>query len=652
MKQGARFPLLGLPQLACSIVLALPALGAAEHQWNPPRLAYSTSAYELAELLPRGLHRWNRSDLETMIHQRVAYEKSRRELDVDYYRIGYVLSFPLPLAQRPRLQEMPQGIDGIKYPWTIWLSWDLSERWRILHLAWRRLGDQAAGELMQQEMGALAKWDHIYEVTDQVSLPTGHLAACLAMALQNPEGWDPQLRQAALAAANAIIDRDVWPWFSKQWGPPKALAEKQLQNIPAIALLGSAQLARILENSHASELDARAEDVVRTWCQMRLGPEFHCEGQAYDGYLLDSITEWLESLPNRTQLLADFGPALRNAAESWMQATLPGRMDLLAPLGDVEPEMNFWPTPLARMTDWYRWSDARWFLERYPLQRMRSATLTELFLNPASGTASGIAPSTKPKEMANYAVFRTGWDSNDMALIVSLSRSIMHHLHADSGSIILGWQNRFWITDPGYQQYRKGEERNFTLGIHAHNAPVVNGVAQTKPAARINSLSMPSPHERKVNIDVTACYTGLPANSLVTREIVMIDRPFRVAIVRDALRGFPAGTQVSTSWQGGAFLAWSFPDGWARMSDGENTLWISAHPIKPKPADLIRHPGSRGELTLTHTETLKEGSGDVWYLLVCGQTGDWKPPSVMHQPGEIVITTAAGSIRQTITPIQ
>ncbi len=656
-RDGALLSPLEWLQRAYNVVLILVAtflsnMGAAETQWTPSHLPYSTSAFERAAEFPRGLHAWNRSELEAMIRQRVAFEKARRELDVDYYRIGHVLSFPLPVAQRPGLQDLPQGIDGIKYPWVIWLSWDLAERWRILHLAWRSLGDTDAGILMQKEMAALARWDHIYEVTDQVSLPTGHLASCLAIALQDSQGWYPLYRKDALAAAHGIIDRDVWPWFSKQWGPPKALSEKQLQNIPAIALLGSAQLARTLGNSHAAELDARAEDVIRTWCQMRVGPEFHCEGQAYDGYLLDSITDWLENRPDRQELFADLSPALRDVAESWMQATLPGRMDLLAPLGDVEPEMNFWPTPLARMAGWYQWRDTQWFLRRFPLQRMRSAALVELFLRPIPGPESEIPPTTNPQAMANYAVLRTGWGSNDMALIAGVSRSVMHHLHADTGSLILGWQNRFWITDPGYQQYRKGEERNFTLGSQAHNAPVINGIVQTKPAGEISLLAMPSPHERKVKIEMTRCYTGLPEGARVTRDIVLLDQPIRTVIVHDVLQGFASETKVSTSWQGGAFLAWSFPKGWARLSDGENVLWIGTHPMQPKPSNLVRHPGSRGPLTLTHSNLLHDGSGEHWYIFVCGRAGDWNPPTIAHRQGEIEVRTAEGSAIYTVNVSQ
>ena len=64
-------------------------------------LAYEMSAYELApQFQPKG-QPWHPRTLKSTILARVAAEKQRREMDVYYYRIGYTMSFPLPLARRP-----------------------------------------------------------------------------------------------------------------------------------------------------------------------------------------------------------------------------------------------------------------------------------------------------------------------------------------------------------------------------------------------------------------------------------------------------------------------------------------------------------------------------------------------------------------------
>jgi hypothetical protein len=124
----------------------------------------------------------------------------------------------------------------------------------------------------------------------------------------------------------------------------------------------------------------------------------------------------------------------------------------------------------------------------------------------------------------------------------------MGHLQADGGQIILGWQGRFWITDPGYQQYRPGEERTYTLGLQAHNAPVIGGKAQTRRAARMQLLETNAHGWQHARTDLSACYQGLPAGASVQREVWLINDGGLAVVARDTSLGRMSG---STSWQGG-----------------------------------------------------------------------------------------------------
>ncbi len=235
-----------------------------------PPLAYETSAYELMPELQQGLHAWRRGDLKQAILQRVAREKQRREMDVYYYRIGYTMSYPLPLERRPALKELPSPLPGRAYPWLIWLAWDLEDRWRLLQVAWRQFGDREAGALLQRELAALSGWDHFSEVDGNVGLVTGHIAASLSVALADTSKWDPQLLQQARSAAEALIERDVWPWFGRQWSG-ETLTPARLANIPVIALVSSAHLARVIGSPHQAALDDKAREVFRAWCRFRTG---------------------------------------------------------------------------------------------------------------------------------------------------------------------------------------------------------------------------------------------------------------------------------------------------------------------------------------------------------------------------------------------
>lgn len=591
-------------------------------------LAYEVSAYELAPHLRASAGRcWTPDEARSLRARRVAAEKQRRELHVDYYRIGHRLAFPLPLTQRPGDEQLPPGIEGIRYPWTTWLSWELEHRWRVLHAGWRRLGDDEAGRLLQRELAALSTWENFLAAPGRgVSLVTAHLAAALSVALAEPDGWDSAFHGQALTAAQSLLDRDVRPWFERTWDDQKPLTAARLHNISVIALVRSAQLARTIDSPLADRLDARARDVLHAWWKLRTGKERHTEGTAYDGYIADAVTEWLAGLPDRDALLPAGREAFCGLAQEWVHLTLPGRADLHAPLGDVEPEMPFWAGALMRMATWYNLEEAGWLLRRYPLERLPAAALAAVADEAPFLQRDFSIPDARPREHLASVSLRTGWESHDLLVAVGLPRCNMGHLHADGGQAILGWQGRFWITDPGYQQYRPGAEREYTIGPQAHNAPVIGGIAQSRRTAKLVSLGTDSAGRQHAALDLTGGYAGLPDGASVRRDIWLIPGEAPAVVVRDSFTGMKPDVEVRTHWLGGAHLAWAFPPGWARLSDGEHALWIGTAPEALDPGKLTRHPGSRGPLTLEHAAVLPDGAGTRWWLFLCDRAGGWETP--------------------------
>lgn len=383
---------------------------------SPPPLGYEISAYELAPRFQCADQAWSPAEARALLAERVAAEKQRRELNVYYYRIGHTLAFPLPLTNRPDEQTLPQGIEKISYPWLTWLAWELESRWRTLHAGWRQLGDVEAGQVLQRELAALAQWQSFVGEGKRVSLVTGHLAACLALALADPVGWEPELWESALSASRALLDRDVQPWFAQLWGDDKPLTPARLHNIPTIAMIRSAQLARVIDSPLRDRLESRAGDALRAWWRYRSGPERHTEGTAYDGYL-------------------------------------------------------------------------------------------------------------------------------------------------------------------------------------------------------------------HVALDLTGSYADLPADAGVRRDVWLVPAASAV-VVRDTFAGLRENVEVRTHWLGATHLAWAFPQGAARLSDGERALWIVSAPRSIEPTGLIRHPGSRGPLTLEHVTTLPQGAGTHWWVFRCDASSGWDPPQV------------------------
>ena len=620
--------------LAAAAVATAPVLRA-----QPP--AYDTSAWELAPAFPIDPEPWTRADLERTLRERTARQKARHELDVYYYRIGHTLAFPLPVTRRPARADLPPGVANLTYPWLIWLTWELEERWRILHAAWRSHGDADAGLLLQRELAALAAWGKFTEMNDQPGLGAAHIAGCLALALANPAGWDPALLAAARTAANQLLEGDIAPWYVKQWAADKPYTPQRLVNIPVITLARAAELARATGSPHLEALDRRMLEILHVWARFRTGPEVHTEGTAYDGYLLDSLTGWLAAHPQRIALLPECAAAFRSVTEQWIHLTLPGRADLHAPIGDVEPEMPFWTSVLARTAGWYVLPEAVWLLNRIPVARLPAAALIDML-----GTASSLAPRppiAAPREHPHAASLRTGWSASDVAAVVSAVRNPMGHLQADAGQLVLGWQGRFWITDPGYQQYRTGEEREYTLGVQAHNAPVINGAAQKPHAARLELVETDPAGRQHARLELAACYPGLPKGAQVKRDVWLARQGTTALVVRDQFAALTANVEVVHHWLGGHHLAWAFVDGWARLGDGQRAVWIGTPSAKIDAASLTRHPGSRGPIALVQQSRLSGTGGGCWWVFWCDDAGGWTPPKIAVDENTLQLTLVGHS---------
>ena len=596
-----------------------------------PYLGYDPSTFELAGQTPRGVVRQTSESIQASFAQRVAVEKERKELAVYYYRVNHTLAFPLPLTSRP--VDFPPGIPGMtNYPWLTWLAWALEERWVLLLAAWVQLDDEA-GELMQRELAALDGWDSFTDASGVPSLALGHIAGVLATALQYSEHLDPLHAAAIRRAATQLIDQDTLPWYAEHWAKlQEPLEPKNLHNIPTIALARSAQLARAIGHASAEQLDACAAMALRAWCKHRLNTNApHTESTAYDGFLMDSVTAWLDTTPLRDNLLAECQPAFFSLVDHWLAMALPGRLDLQIPLSDVEPEMPYWINALARLAAWYGHEQGGWLLQHLPPDRMPATALTLLLARPERLAVQTQPPTAgAPLSTPNAVVLRSGWDSADISVAIGAGQSRMSHLHQDSGSVVVAWQNRCWITDPGYQQYRKGEERDFTMGIAAHNAPVIGGIVQTLRASNLVSLANDE-RGQSASIELTHCYAGLPESAHIQRQLWL--SPFPTAatqpylIVADAFHGFAERTEIEISWQLGTHLAVAFQDGWLRLSDGEHTLWMTTSDRALASQNLSRHAGSRGPLTLSHRYTLPAAEHRFGWLFFFNPAIVWSPPT-------------------------
>lgn len=599
------------------------------------RLNYDTAAYETASVIPKEFKSLDRESLLQEFNRRIDAEKGKNELQVYYYRIGYTMAFPLPLYDFPR--DMPRGIPEMDYyPWSIWLAWEMRERWYILHHAWRYSKDLEAGLLLQKELAALEHWENFNDNPDYAGLCTAHLASCLADFLKNRDGWDPVLYSSAVKASNKILNDSILPWYDKTWKDKIELNQDILNNIPCIILFSSAYLAGVVGSESANLLDDKSKEVFTAWCNYRMGNPPYTEGTAYDGFFLDSMTEWIDNFTQKDELVISAKEAFKNNLGSWLYLTLPGRTDIHAPTGDVEPEMLFWMNVALRFVKWYGWDEAKWLLNHTAAIRLPAYVLAEMLKSPEE-PASGRLPEAKCMEFASAAALRTGWSAKDCLVAISYGRIKRGHIHCDNGNILIGHKGRFWITDPGYQQYRAGEERDYTLGAQAHNVPVINGFSQTRRSGKLIELACHPAGYQHAIMDIGPCYENLDSSSAVRRDVWLIPGENPIVAVCDSFSLPAEEMPVSYSWQGGTHLAWAFKEGWGRLSNAECALWIGTSSGPLQPSGLIRHPGSRGPLTLTHTCTINQKNPTVWWVFCFDSGKHWDIPAVRYNIKELKV---------------
>lgn len=554
------------------------------------------------------------SQYRAELARRAAWHRQQRVLTVDYYRIRLKVAFPLPLV-RPALPAFPvRGLPA--YPWLTWLSWSYDERLHALAAHAGLADDESCREAVRRELQALASWPG-YRQYDNPDLSAGHFLRLLGIARRD---W-PWLGAGLAREVDAGIARgvdDLLPHIEKRFGKyPDAAAilglEKPgqvLQNIPVIGTLGAATAARAAGLAAAERLDAIALILVMATLDLRQNG--HTEGVAYDGYVMDFVADWLTGAAESLRTAVMRHPRLGDLLDESIALGVPGKLEDVAPLGDVEPvEMPFHLSAHAKLERLESCPRRRWLLDQCDPARLRADALAIL-----AGQDRAEAPAEAPPagilDAHHAVVLRTGWAADDLAVAASCCRSTMNHIQMDAGSIVIGTGGRWLIDDPGYQQYMDTAERQFTIGTGAHNGPVINGRPQTHRRARLLERTE-SAHALRVTLDLTNCYE-IGLDGLAVRRTVWLAAATRAVVVADRVTG--AGLdEVAYHWHGHPEAAWRTTAGTAALHIGTLALHIQSPQVAIDDAAICRLPGSRGQRTLCVRLTTPPPV--VWWVFSC-----------------------------------
>ncbi|MFH1738264.1 MAG: heparinase II/III family protein [bacterium] len=557
-------------------------------------------------------------EIENEIERRANRYLSQKHLVVDYYRIGRTVAYPLPIKSTS-IPEFPvPDIDN--YPWATWMTWELEERVNCLGWVGEWLNRDGARKAVSLDLAALADWPS-YRQYNSPDLCLGHAARILCLSYRRWNWLGVDLKQKIRDAFRRIV-ADVYPLFLEKYGvycrkEDLLNAENPnriVHNIPMIGSFGLAFAATMIDNSPVAEINERLLVLLEALFELR--KDGHSEAVAYDGYMLDFVADWLSILSEEQRESVLRNSQLKGYLEESYMLGAPGNAAEVAELSDVEPkEMPFHISAQAKLQTLAPDPVRAWHLTRWRIDWMRADCLAALHF--MAGSLNGEIPPAGALDAQYAGVLRTGWQSDDLAVAVSYAKSPLSHTHYDGGSLVIGTEGCWFITDPGYQQYMKDAEREFTLGITAHNAPVINGNAQSKKAGRLLRLTNHEEDLLECVVDITNNYDAKCTVTSAVRTVILVKN--KGVAVADRVRGTNI-ENITYHWHGHKDAAWWVENGWAMLLLGRRTLWFGSPQARVPitTADITRLPGSRGQLTLTADVRLD--GPVIWWLFAFAES--------------------------------
>jgi hypothetical protein len=506
------------------------------------------------------------------------------------------------------------GIPG--YPWSTWLSWTLEER--VLSLGWvaEWFRDQEARNAAAADLAALAQWPRYGQYAGP-NLSSAHTGRILWTALTRWRWVGDDLRTKLREACRRHVDESL-PASDKTLSmaltKEDILREKapygRLHNIGLIGTVGTALTAVAARHPAAGPLNARLEALFGAVLELR--SKGFSEGVAYDGYVLDFIADWLGTLPQKDRSPILDHPSLDHYLDQSYMLAAPGAAEQVAEIGDVEPrEMPFHLSAQAKLLGLRRNAVRDWYLARCPVEWIRTDGLAALRAEKID--SPGKTPPGGALDAHYAAVLRTGWETDDVAVAVSCTSSPMGHIPCDNGTLVLGTRGKWLIADPGYQQYAKGDEREFTVGPVAHNAPLINGLQQTQKRPRRIVLEDIGPNIHRVVVDLAACYPPSASLTTLVRHVWLSGK--NLVVVADQIEA-KKPLQAAYPWHGHPACAWWIEAGWVRLTLDGMQLQFTCPQAQISGANLQRLPGSRGQLSLVCP--LEKAGPVVWWAFVLG----------------------------------
>jgi hypothetical protein len=568
-----------------------------------------------------------RSEIETELRGRAARYLEQRRLFVDYYRIRQRVSFPWPTDALPQADFAVRDFEN--YIWHVWYAWAVEER--INGLGWwgEFSGDEKVRTKTRDELLHLARWPRHFGNggADVPGLWMSHFLRTLLAAKRNWSWLGEEVAAEIVGACRRGLEQKQ-AWLAAdvmKYQSPEQITQGGLyqstqitKNIPLISALVMHSAAIVAgERGAAAMLEPHVHAMLKV--HLDIASQGMSEGIAYDGYVLDFMADWLMTpgLSPELKALGDHA-AVADRLAMPLDLAAPGDVLNVANLSDVEPqEMTFYVSGIAKVAGMRGLTpEVNWHLGNCRLNWLRADALGCMHGLPEEACD---APAAGPRRGLYTLTLRSGWEAEDVAVVMSASRSLHHHVHYDAGTIMIGHRGVWLVADPGYQQYLPRKERDFSIGDAAHNCPVINGVAQSEKGA-VALAAETQNGVQHMAVDMTRCYSPGAKLQRAVRHAWLLGKG--TIAVCDVIEG--EVERVTYHWHGLPEAAWWAENGKALIAHDNAELWIACTAARLEQGMIGRRAGSRGHATLIVDVPIKQRRTSCWWIFSLDRAATWQ----------------------------
>jgi len=438
---------------------------------------------------------------------------------------GVTITYQLPPVMPPP-HDPPPGYTGA-YPYWTAMGSGIRARLETMSLAWVVTEDVRFANRIVEYLVALASWptwsDPAFNV--RAYLDTAHLLTGIAFAYDVVHGRLTAEQRASIAAA---IDANG---LRECWALNLTPADHNIAMLQ-VAALGSGAAVVHGENDQSNKYLTLVKRNFAWYLEQRrtTGDQ---EGFLYTSFAMDNILSSGDQIARVTGvegLLADPYVSEANASGGpnlvhWMLAGLVPGGTALAPISD-SAATRYFPVTSAILARRPGGEHSAWYVK----QGASTDTLTNRFLYGSPDVAVS-PPTDLPLQgvvpAAGWAHARSGWTASDSLFLMVGNDSNVGHNHYDQNSILIGTNNRWIMSDPGYRDYIPGAGNVFTVR-DGHTGITVDGKSQDRLGGSVMTTGVQSDGNSYFASDATAAYAGLGMSKVVRRVVALPDQYFYV----------------------------------------------------------------------------------------------------------------------------